>query len=84
MSVIIRETNQISRPFVSEFEEFIHQLEKILKTCKEWIDHIVYEDNDKGEYITVVAKNKYKYTINITGDSYIAIIEDVVRVIVCK
>ncbi len=67
--------------------EVVQNLETLLKSTREFDDlkQLKFVDNDRGEFVEVYFKDrKYldpDYIINVTCDSGIAIIRDVMRVL---
>ena len=58
---------------------FTNLLGFLLGMGVECIDSAFYEENDQGEFVTVVMENKSRYTFDVTGDSNVALAYDVVR-----
>ncbi len=65
--------------------EVVQNLETLLKSTREFsdIDHLSYVEMDRGEFVLVYFKNRTysdpDYTIEVTWDSGIAIVMDVLR-----
>jgi hypothetical protein len=57
-------------------KEFMESFEKTLKLCNLNIKSV--KINDDNTYVTVTYNNNYQKKINISGNSNLAIIDDVV------
>ena len=58
--------------------EFIHALGDILrKYSREAVDRFEYENKKGSEYVVIIYRNGYRKKVCITGDSCIAIMNDV-------
>lgn len=61
-----------------------YELSRVLRACNEDILACTYESINGAEYVTVLFKNNAKYHVDVTADSLIAILYDVVKLIRSK
>ena len=65
--------------------EVVKNLETLLKSTREFsdLDHLAYVETDRGEFVLAYFKNRAysdpDYTVDVTWDSGIAIVMDVMR-----
>jgi|GEM_PF-2744304 len=62
----------------------IINLNELLTINKKWYKGLKYEDNSIGEYVTIYCDNGAKYEINVTCNSDMALVMDVLTRVAYK
>ena len=61
--------------------EMVKVFEKLIVKVKPHVVSVRYCEDDDREYLVTTLNNGYVYETNVTGNSYMAIIEDWIRTV---